>query len=164
MRLTGLSSGAQNKPKFIVLSAKDPIGANLDRLQVIKAWTDTEGNTHEKIYDIAGAGNRDIDPATGLLSAIGNTVNVKEASYANTIGTTQLSAVWEDPDFNPEQHAFYYARVIEIPTPRYSTYDAKALGVEAPEPTTIQERAVSSAIWYEAGTPSKRDIIQINRR
>ena len=143
------SVGHHKAPNFIVLSAKDPMGANLDRLQVIKGWTDSEGNSHEEIFDIAGAGNRDIDPATGLLTAIGNTVNVKEAIYANTIGATQLAMVWEDPDFNPDQHAFYYARVIEIPTPRYSTYDAKALGVEAPEPTTIQERAVSSAIWYE---------------
>jgi hypothetical protein len=143
------SAGHQKAPRFVVLSAKDPIGANLDRLQVIKAWTDSEGNSHEKIFDIAGAGKREIDSATGLLTAIGNTVNVKEATYANTIGATQLAMVWEDPDFNPDQHAFYYARVVEIPTPRYSTYDAKALGVEAPEPTTIQERAVSSAIWYE---------------
>ncbi|MCZ6502187.1 MAG: DUF3604 domain-containing protein [Gammaproteobacteria bacterium] len=143
--------GQQKAPSFVVLAAKDPIGANLDRLQIIKGWVDTEGNSHEKIFDIAGAGNRDIDPVTGLLPAIGNTVNVTEATYANTIGATQLATVWEDPDFNPELHAFYYARVIEIPTPRYSTYDAKALGVEAPKPTTIQERAVSSAIWYEPG-------------
>lgn len=105
----------------------------------------------ETMCDIAGAGNRKVDPATGLLPAIGNTVNVDEASYSNDIGTTQLATVWQDPDFSADQHAFYYTRVIEIPTPRYSTYDAKALGVDAPAPTTIQERAVSSAIWYQPG-------------
>ncbi|MCZ6829563.1 MAG: DUF3604 domain-containing protein [Gammaproteobacteria bacterium] len=142
----------QNAPRFVVVSAKDPLGANLDRLQIIKAWVDDKGISHEIIYDIAGAGEREIDPATGLLPAIGSTVNVREATYTNTIGATQLAKVWEDPDFNPHQPAFYYARLIEIPTPRYSTYDAKALGVEAPEPTTIQERAVSSAIWYAPGS------------
>lgn len=134
---------------FVVLAAKDVIGANLDRLQVVKGWTDAQGNSHEKIYDIAGAGNRNVDPTTGLLPAIGSTVNVKEASYSNSIGTGQLAVLWQDPDFSPEQYAFYYARAIEIPTPRYSTYDAKALGVEAPDPVTIQERAVSSAIWFQ---------------
>jgi hypothetical protein len=144
-------SDQQGPPSFVVLAAKDPIGANLDRLQIIKGWTDAVGNSHERIYDIAGAGNRKVDPATGLLPAIGNTVNVDEASYSNDIGTAQLATVWQDPDFSADQHAFYYTRVIEIPTPRYSTYDARALGVDAPAPTTIQERAVSSAIWYQPG-------------
>jgi hypothetical protein len=141
-------SGGRQAPLFVVLSAKDPIGANLDRLQIIKGWVDAEGNSHERIYDIAGAGDRETDPDTGLLPPIGSTVKVDDASYTNTLGTTQLAAIWEDPDFHSDQHAFYYARVIEIPTPRYSTYDAKALQVAAPQPATIQERAVSSAIWY----------------
>ncbi|MBE9540008.1 MAG: DUF3604 domain-containing protein, partial [Proteobacteria bacterium] len=142
-------AGALNAPHFILFAGKDPIGANLDRLQVIKAWIDKSGSSHEKIYDVDGSGDRKIDPVTGLLTSVGNTVDVEDASYTNTIGSAQLSALWTDPDFVATQEAFYYARVIEIPTPRYSTYDAKALGVEAPEPATIQERAVSSAIWYQ---------------
>jgi len=143
------NSESPEVPSFVVLAAKDAIGANLDRLQIVKGWTDAQGTSHEKIYDIAGAGDRTVDPATGLLPAIGSTVDVKEATYSNSIGTGQLAVVWQDPDFSADQYAFYYARAIEIPTPRYSTYDAKALGVEAPEPATIQERAVTSAIWYE---------------
>jgi hypothetical protein len=143
------ASTREDAPSFVVLAAKDPIGANLDRLQIIKAWTDVSGNSHERIVDIAGAGARTIDISTGLLPTIGNTVNVREATYSNDIGATQLATVWQDPDFSAQQHAFYYARAIEIPTPRYSTYDARALGVEAPEPTSIQERAVSSAIWHQ---------------
>jgi hypothetical protein len=143
------ASTREDAPSFVVLAAKDPIGANLDRLQIIKAWTDASGNSHERIVDIAGAGARTIDISTGLLPTIGNTVNVREATYSNDIGATQLATVWQDPDFSAQQHAFYYARAIEIPTPRYSTYDARALGVEAPEPTSIQERAVSSAIWHQ---------------
>ena len=108
------------------------------------------GNSHERIYDIAGAGNRKVDPATGLLPAIGNTVNVDEASYSNDIGTAQLATVWQDPDFSADQHAFYYTRVIEIPTPRWTTFDARVYGVDLPEgaPAFIQERAYTSPIWY----------------
>jgi Protein of unknown function (DUF3604) len=138
-------------PEFILVATKDPIGANLDRLQILKAWVDEQGNSQEKLYDVAGAGHREVDTRSGLLTAIGSTVDVQGASYSNDIGTQQLSAIWKDPDFNPRQQAFYYARAIEIPTPRYSTYDAKALGLDAPAPTQIQERAVSSAIWYVPG-------------
>ena len=140
---------SQSAPVFVLMAAKDAISANLDRLQVIKAWVDASGQSHEKIFDVAGAGGRDIDPASGLLTAIGSTVDVADASYSNSIGATQLASVWTDPEFNPQQQAFYYARVLEIPTPRYSTYDAKALGIEAPDPASIQERAVTSAIWYQ---------------
>jgi len=147
--LTPSAASAGKAPVLAIVANKDPLGAHLDRLQVVKAWVDAKGKSHEKIFDVAGSGDREVDPATGLLSAVGNTVEVKTATYSNTIGATQLSAVWTDPEFEAGQQAFYYARVLEIPTPRYSTFDAIALGIEAPEPSSIQERAISSAIWYK---------------
>jgi hypothetical protein len=135
-------------PSFVVMASKDPEGANLDRLQIIKAWLDASGVSHEKIYDVAVSDGRTPDAKTAKIPAVGNTVDVKAATYRNTIGATQLSTVWADPDFNSTAEAFYYARVLEIPTPRWSTYDAKTLGVEPMSPATIQERAVTSAIWY----------------
>jgi hypothetical protein len=137
---------------------KDPDSGNLDRIQIVKGWT-RNGQTFEKIYDVAWSGKRRIDPPTGKLPPVGNTVNISTATYRNTIGATELKAVWTDPDFDPALEAFYYARMLEIPTPRWTTIQArelgmvpptsaKTMGVEAPVPLTIQERAWSSPIWY----------------
>ena len=146
-----LSNAPKGKaPSLLIHAVKDPISGNLDRVQVIKGWLDATGQTHEHIYDVVWSGNRKID-AKGKLPAVGNTVDVKSAKYTNTIGAAQLATVWTDPDFNPAQRAFYYVRVIEIPTPRHSLYDAIALGIDVKEtgqPATIQERAYSSPIWY----------------
>ena len=135
-------------PGFVVWVAKDPAGANLDRLQIIKGWVDADGNSQEKVFDVTLSDERQPD-ANGNIPPVGNTVDVASASYSNTIGAQQLQAFWRDPEFDPAQEAFYYARALEIPTPRWSTYDAMRLGVEAPQPTSLQERAISSAIWYQ---------------
>ena len=147
-------SGAK-APTFAIFAMKDPESGNLDRIQIVKSWADARtGYPKDKVYDVAWSGERQIDPATGKLPAVGNTVNVKKATYKNSIGTPQLNAVWTDPDFNPDIKCAYYVRVLEIPTPRWSTFDAMKLGVEPPKdvPTSIQERAWSSPIWY---TPAK---------
>ena len=136
-------------PTFIVSALKDAMGANLDRLQIVKAWIDATGEIHEMVFDVAASDDRLASRVDGMLPAVGSTVDVATASYSNTIGATSLSTLWRDPDFNASQIALYYARAIEIPTPRYSTYDAKLMGVAAPDPAIIQERAVSSAIWYK---------------
>lgn len=135
---------------FLVGALKDPIGGNLDRIQIIKGWMDKKGKTHEKIYNVAWAGNRKMNSKTGKLPSVGNTVDVANATWTNTIGTTELITVWKDPDFDPKESAFYYARVIEIPTPRWTAYDAKYFKVEMPKdvPMTTQERAYTSPIWY----------------
>jgi hypothetical protein len=127
----------------------DPDAAHLDRIQIIKGWVDASGRSHERVYDAAASAGRSRDPVTGLFEPVGSTVDVADASYTNTIGAPHLEALWTDPDFDPAEDAFYYARVLEIPTPRMSTYDAKALGTAAPEPAAIQERAATSAIWYD---------------
>ncbi len=136
-------------PAFMVYALRDPIGANLDRIQVIKGWLDAAGKTHEKVYDVAWSGDRK-PGRDGKLPAVGNTVDAANANWTNTIGAPELGAVWTDPDFNPRQRAFYYARVIEIPTPRWTTYDAFRFGIPLPEgaPTSTQERAYTSPIWY----------------
>lgn len=143
---------ASKAPTFAVWATKDPESGNLDRIQIIKGFINKWGRTDEKIYEIAWSGNRKPDPKTGKLPPVGNTVDVKKAAYKNTIGSTQLKAVWTDPDFDPKQSAVYYVRVLEIPTPRWSTYDAAKLGVEPPKevPASIQERAWSSPIWYSS--------------
>jgi hypothetical protein len=148
-----LPKKAGKAPTFAVWALKDPESGNLDRVQIVKAWTNPRtGFPAEKIYDVAwaDADKRKPDPKTGKLPPVGNTVDVKKATYTNDIGDTQLTVVWTDPDFNPDLKAVYYVRVLEIPTPRWSTYDAVKLGVEPPKgvPATIQERAYSSPIWY----------------
>ena len=136
-------------PSFMVYALRDPIGANLDRIQIIKGWLDADGKTHEKVYDVAWSSGREPD-ANGILPPVGNTVDVANANWMNTIGASELGTVWVDPDFDPAQSAFYYARVLEIPTPRWVVYDAFRFGVEIPEEaeTMGQERAYTSPIWY----------------
>ena len=136
-------------PSFMVYALKDPIGGNLDRIQIIKGWLDGSGNTQEKVYDVAWSGDRS-PSSDGKLPAVGSTVDVKTATWTNTIGASELGTVWVDPDFDASQKAFYYVRVLEIPTPRWSTYDAFRFGVPIPEgaPISTQERAYSSPIWY----------------
>ncbi|QFI69064.1 DUF3604 domain-containing protein [Sinorhizobium alkalisoli] len=145
-----LGKAPQDKaPTFLVAALKDPIGANLDRYQIIKGWLDKDGNLQEKIYDVAWSGER--KPGNdGKLPPVGDTVDLVAATWSNSIGTPELIAVWQDPDFDPSQPAFYYGRVIEIPTPRWTAYDAKRFGVTpAPGTTmTLQERAYTSPIWY----------------
>jgi hypothetical protein len=137
-------------PTFAIWALKDPNSANLDRVQIVKGWYE-RGYAFEKVYDVvwSEADKRKVG-ADGKVPSVGNTVDIKKATYTNDIGDTQLSAVWKDPDFDPTHHAVYYARVIEIPTPRWTTYDAKALGVDPPKDVapTLQERAWSSPIWY----------------
>ncbi len=140
-------------PSFAVWAMKDPESGNLDRVQIIKVWSHpATGYPTEVIYDVAWSDRdkRKPDANTGKLPPVGNTVDIAKATYTNDIGDTQLSAVWTDPDFDPSHHAVYYARVLEIPTPRWTTYDAKALGIDPPADVapTIQERAWSSPIWY----------------
>ncbi len=142
-----LPVGDAAAPTFALWAIRDPDSGNLDRIQIIKGWVDEAGNSHEKIFDVAWSGSRSLD-ASGHLPAVGNTVDASTATYDNSIGAEQLSAVWTDPEFDPTREAFYYARVIEIPTPRWTTFDAVQLGIPAPEPVSLQERAVTSAIWY----------------
>ena len=149
-----LSNAPKGKaPTFLVAALKDPIGANLDRYQIIKGWLDAKGQLHEKIYDVAWSAGRKPDPKTGKLPSVGNTVDVENATWTNTIGATELIAVWSDPEFDPAQRAFYYGRVIEIPTPRWTAYDAKYFAVKMPKevPMTTTERAYTSPIWYTPG-------------
>jgi hypothetical protein len=143
-------------PTFLVAALKDPIGANLDRIQIIKGWMDARGELHEQIYDVVwGDADRREPDNDGRLPPVGSTVDVADASWTNTIGDPELITVWSDPDFDPAERAFYYARVIEIPTPRWTAYDAKRFGVRMPPevPMVIQERAYTSPIWY-APTPA----------
>jgi hypothetical protein len=139
-------------PTFMVWAVKDPTSGNLDRIQIVKGWTKS-GQSFEKIYDVVWAGDRKPDKWTGVVPPIGSTVDVEKATYTNTIGSVELKTVWTDPEFDPSLHAFYYARVLEIPTPRWTTIQAAKLGIAPPDVVapTLQERAWSSPIWY---TPS----------
>jgi Protein of unknown function (DUF3604) len=133
-------------PRFLVAAMKDPEGANLDRIQIVKGWLNADGSTGEKVFDIALS-----DERTDASVPVGNTVDLKTGKYTNTIGDVELRVVWSDPEFDPAQPAFYYTRILEIPTPRYSLLDAIALGIDVAEtghPATIQERVYSSPIWY----------------
>ncbi len=136
-------------PTFMIHALRDPDNANLDRVQVIKGWLDKNGKTHERIYDVACSDNRSIKKRR-CNKPVGSTVNVANASYTNTIGDPLLTAYWKDPDFDPKQRAFYYVRVIEIPKPRWTAYDAKFFKVKMPKevPMTVQDRAYTSPIWY----------------
>jgi hypothetical protein len=136
-------------PSFLVAALKDAYSGNLDRIQIIKGWLDKDGKTHEKVHDVVWSGDRTPD-ASGKLPSVGNTVDVVNATWTNTIGASELITVWTDPEFDPTQRAFYYARVIEIPTPRWTAYDAKRFGIKMDPkvPMIIRERAYTSPIWY----------------
>ena len=138
----------------MVRALRDPDGANLDRIQIIKGWLDADGGTHEKIYDVAVSDGRKIGSDGRCKTPVGDTVDVANATYTNSIGDALLMAYWKDPAFDPEQRAFYYVRVIEIPTPRWTAYDAKRFGIEMPSniPMKIQDRAYTSPIWYTPGS------------
>jgi hypothetical protein len=134
----------------MIRALRDPDGANLDRIQIIKGWLDGKGETHEKIYDVAVSDGRIIGNDGRCMIPVGSTVDIDKATYSNTIGSAMLAAYWQDPGFDPGQHAFYYVRVLEIPTPRWTTYDAAYYGIKRPDnvPATIQDRAYTSPIWY----------------
>jgi hypothetical protein len=145
------SAPAGKSPTFLVAALKDPIGANLDRIQIVKGWVDAQGAVQEKVYDVVwGDANKRKPGPDGKLPPVGSTVDVPNATWTNTIGDPELITVWKDPDFDAKQRAFYYARVIEIPTPRWTAYDAKRFGTKPLPGTTmtLQERAYTSPIWY----------------
>ena len=142
-------NSSESAPTFMVYALKDPIGGNLDRIQIVKGWLDAAGKTHEKVYDVTWSGDRKPN-ADGKLPPVGDTVDVTRASWTNSIGAAELGTVWTDPDFDPRQRAFYYARVIEIPTPRWTAHDAFRFGLKLPAevPMKTQERAYTSPIWH----------------
>jgi Protein of unknown function (DUF3604) len=137
-------------PTFMAKALCDPDGAYLDRIQIIKGWTDAKGEMHEKVIDVAWSGDRKRDPATGKVPLVGNTVDVKKATWTNSIGAPVLTAFWQDPEFDPTLRAFYYVRVIEIPTPTWQAYDCARFGITMPNyvSMTVTNRAYTSPIWY----------------
>jgi hypothetical protein len=145
-----LSAPSARAPSFLIQASRDPHGANLDRIQVVKGWRDRQGALHEKVYDVALSDDRGVD-GDGKVEPVGSTVDVQTATYTNSIGDAELTTVWRDPDFNAGELAFYYARVLEIPTPRWSAYDASFFNLRnLPDeiPMVTQERAYTSPIWY----------------
>jgi hypothetical protein len=142
-------TGITKAPSFLVYALRDPIGANLDRVQIVKGWLDSKGKPQERVYDVAWSGARK-PGKDGKLPPVGDTVNLAIPSWTNTIGAAELGVVWQDPDFDPTLRAFYYARVIEIPTPRWTAYDRVKFKLELPSqiPLKTQERAYTSPIWY----------------
>jgi hypothetical protein len=146
--LTGAPGGGA--PSFLIRALRDPDGANLDRIQIIKGWLDSRGETHERIYDVAVSDGRPVGADGRCKEPVGNTVDIPTATYTNTIGDAVLATHWQDPAFDPRENAFYYVRVLEIPTPRWTTFDAAFFGIPLPDtvPATIQDRAYTSPIWY----------------
>jgi hypothetical protein len=148
------SAPAGKAPTFMVRALRDPDGANLDRVQIIKGWLDAKGEVHERIYDVAVSDGRKIGADGRCTTPVGNTVDVPNATYTNTIGDPLLAAYWKDPQFDAKQRAFYYVRVIQIPSPRWTAYDQKRFGIKMADkvPMTVTDRAYTSPVWY---TPAK---------
>jgi hypothetical protein len=152
----GVPMGADLKPgrgapKFMISALKDPMGANLDRVQVVKGWVNASGALQEKVFDVVWSdADKRTKGANGKLTPVGDTVNIAKASYTNSIGDPELRTIWTDPEFNPSNRAFYYVRVIEIPTPRWVLFDALRYGAKLLPGTELkaQERAYSSPIWF----------------
>jgi hypothetical protein len=145
----GVLDAGKGAPNFLVMAARDPMGANLDRIQMVKGWMDDKGELHEKVYNISWSGDRRLG-RDGSLADVGSTVNIEQASWQNSIGAAELATVWQDPDFDSAERSFYYLRVLEIPTPRWTAYDASRFNVALGEdvPKTTRERAYTSPIWH----------------
>jgi len=137
-------------PRFLISALKDPMGANLDRVQMVKGWVDAGGKLHEKVFDVVWSDPAKRKIANGRLTPVGDTVDLKTASYKNTIGAPELRTVWSDPEFDPKVRSFYYLRVLEIPTPRWPVFDALRYGAKLPKDTRLKDqgRAYTSPIWY----------------
>ena len=137
-------------PSFLVSALRDPDGANLDRVQIIKGWRDASGELHERVFDVAVSGDREIGADGRCREEVGSSVDLAKATWLNSIGASQLTAVWRDPDFEPGAHAFYYARILEIPTPHWTAHDAAFFDTKIPDgaPKLTQERVYTSPIWY----------------
>ena len=148
--LVGADRGKAKAPSFLVAALRDPEGANLDRVQIVKGWLDENGATQERIYDVAVSDGRRIGWKGRAKKPVGSTVDVENASWSNSIGASSLVTYWQDPNFEPTQRAFYYVRVIEIPKPRWTAYDAKYFEIKMDDevPMTTQDRAYTSPIWY----------------